>query len=299
MSASPSAAEKNPRFIRAIKILKDGVQSRDIDAVWRAYMELRDLERSLGQSEVMSGMNRQFPPEQIRLIIRSLLPDFKPQPAASGVELAARHVYMFTKLLNYLLLVSKLRQSQRNNIAVLRLTMGHCMRRLIDSKYVRTAGDAKMLVGQWKKISESSSLPLQLTIYEIYMLILGAWKSGRHLLVPYLYRLACQNWRIGDEEQFQRLSALILSFYVREYSSSIDPSIIRGVLVDMKQRLVKLTSHHYSMLILYFGKIRNLDESMNIIEQAINDPDAQGTEAIYYNAFRAFGYAFAQKKRQH
>ncbi|KAJ1746590.1 hypothetical protein LPJ79_005797 [Coemansia sp. RSA 1821] len=297
-SASSSAAKKNPRFIRAIKILEDGVEARDIDAVWRAYMELRDLERSLGQSEVVDEMNRQFPPKQISLIIHNLLPDFKPQPAAPEVELAARHVYMFTKLLNYFLLVSRLRQSQRNDVAVLRLTMGRCIRRLIDFKYLRTAEDAKMLVRQWKKISESSSTSLQLTNYEIYMLVLGAWKSGRHLLVPYLYRLACQNWRIGDEGHFQRLSALMLSFYVREYPNIIDPSVVRGILVDMKQRLVKLTSHHYSMLILYFGKTQNLDEAMNIIEQAINDPDAQGTEAIYYNAFRAFGCAFAQKKQQ-
>ncbi|KAJ2345233.1 hypothetical protein GGF43_005272, partial [Coemansia sp. RSA 2618] len=260
-------------------------------------MDLKDLERNLGRSDLIDEMHRQFPPEMIRRIARALLPVFKPQPA-EDIEAAARRVYMFTKLLNYLLLVSKLHKGQRNEVVVLRLTMGRCVRRLIDAKFVRTADDAKLLVGLWAKISESSSLPLQLSMYEIYMLILGAWKSGRHLLVPCLYRMACQKWRSGDGEQFQRISALVLSFYVREHAESIDAAVVRGLLMDMNQRMVALLPHHYSMLILYFGKMRNLNEAMNVLEQAMADPDARSTEAIYYNTFRAFSSAFALKNRE-
>ncbi|KAJ2303466.1 hypothetical protein IWW54_005712, partial [Coemansia sp. RSA 2705] len=273
-----NAVSKNPRFQRAVKVLADSVDTRDIDATWQAFMDLRDLERNLGRREVMDEIHRQFPPELLHKVVRALMPEFKPPTAPETIEAAARHVYMFTKLLNYLLLVSKLHKGQRNEIAVLRLTMGQCMRRLIDPKHLRTTSDAKMLVSMWKKISESSSLQLQLTIYEIRMLVLGAWK-------------------VGDEEPFQKLSALVLSFYVREYVDSIDPSVVRSLLVDMNQRLVKLSPHHYSMLILYFGKTRNPNEAMNLLEQAMDDPDAQTTEAIYYNAFRAFGSVFALRKR--
>ncbi|KAJ2149019.1 hypothetical protein IW142_000474 [Coemansia sp. RSA 564] len=288
---------KNPRFIRAAQVFADSVQTRDIDAAWRAYMDLRDLERNVRGGEIADELRRQFPPEMMQRIVRALLPPFKP-PRDDNIEAVARQVYMYTKLLNYFLLASQLQKSERNNIAVLRLTMGQCMRRLVDPKFVRTTGDARLLVGLWTRISESSSMPLQLTMYEIYMLVLGAWKSERHLLVPYLYQMACRKWRPGDEDRFQKLSALVLSFYVREHADSIDTGVVRSLLMDMNERQVRLSPHHYSMLILYFGKTRNLNEAMRVLEQAMGDPDAQGTEAIYYNLFRAFSCAFELQNRE-
>ncbi|KAJ1792274.1 hypothetical protein LPJ62_000934, partial [Coemansia sp. RSA 2167] len=260
-------------------------------------MDLRDLERNVRGGEIADELRRQFPPDMMQRIVRALLPAFKP-PRDDNIEAVARQVYMYTKLLNYFLLASQLQKSERNNIAVLRLTMGQCMRRLVDPKFVRTTDDARLLVGLWTRISESSSMPLQLTMYEIYMLVLGAWKSERHLLVPYLYQMACRKWRPGDEDRFQKLSALVLSFYVREHADSIDTGVVRSLLMDMNERQVRLSPHHYSMLILYFGKTRNLNEAMRVLEQAMGDPDAQGTEAIYYNLFRAFSCAFELQNRE-
>ncbi|KAJ2661633.1 hypothetical protein IW148_003277 [Coemansia sp. RSA 1199] len=288
---------KNPRFARAVKVFLDSVQTHDIDAAWQAFMDLRDLERNVRGGEIADELRRQFPPETMRRIVRALLPAFKP-PRVGDIEAVARQVYMYTKLLNYFLLASKLQKGERNNIAVLRLTMGQCMRRLVDPKFVRTTDDARLLVGLWTRISESSSMALQLTMYEMYMLVLGAWKSGRYLLVPYLYQMACRKWRVGDEERFQKLSALVLSFYVREHADSIDTTVVRSLLMDMNERQVRLSPRHYSMLILYFGKTRNLNEAMRVLEQAMGDPDAQSTEAIYYNLFRAFSCAFALQNRE-
>ncbi|PIA17861.1 hypothetical protein COEREDRAFT_85745 [Coemansia reversa NRRL 1564] len=292
-----SSVGSNPRFLRAVNELADCVNAGSLDTAWRAFTDLRELELVLGRSVVQDELHRRLPSKQLYLILRSILPDFAPTNPPLNVEAAARHVYMFTKLLNYLLLISRLHKGERNEVAVLRLTMGQCMRRLLDMRFIRTTTEAKKLVGLWEKISKSSSLSLQLTTFDIYMLVLGAWKSGRHLLVPYLYRMACKQWRVSDEARFQRLSALVLSFYVREYGSSIEPAVIRGLLMDLNERSIKLLPHHYAMLILYFGRTQNLDEALQVFEQAMKDPNFQSAEAIYYNLFRAFGDAFKLRRR--
>ncbi|KAJ2792953.1 hypothetical protein H4R20_006697, partial [Coemansia guatemalensis] len=298
VSDHQSSVGSNPRFLRAAKELADCVHTNSLDIAWRAFTDLRDLELVLGRSAVQDELHRRLPVKQLRLILRAILPDFASTDHPPDVETAARRVYMFTKLFNYLLVISRQRKEERNEVAVLRLTMGQCMRRLLDMRFIRTNADAKTLVGLWEKISKNSSSSLQLTTFDIYMLVLGAWKSERHLLIPYLYMMACKQWRVGDEARFQRLSALVLSFYVREYGSSIEPAVIRGLLMDLNERLIRLLPHHYAMLILYFGRTQNLDEALQVFEQAMKDPDAQCAEPIYYNLFRAFGDAFALRRKK-
>ncbi|KAJ2082505.1 hypothetical protein H4R24_001531 [Coemansia sp. RSA 988] len=298
VSDHQNSISSNPRFLRAAKELADCVNTNSIDIAWRAFTDLRDLELLLGRNAVQDELHRKLPAKQLHLTLRAILPDFASANHPTDVKAAARHVYMFTKILNYLLIISRLYKGERNEVAVLRLTMGQCMRRLLDMRFIRTTLDAKILVSLWENISKNSLSSLQLTIFDIYMLVLGAWKSDRHLPIPYLYMLACKRWRVGDEARFQRLSALVLSFYVREYGSSIEPAVIRGILMDLKERLVKLLPHHYAMLILYFGKTQNLDEALQVFEQAMKDPDAQCAEPIYYNLFRAFGDAFTLRRRK-
>ncbi|KAJ2787271.1 hypothetical protein GGI15_000877 [Coemansia interrupta] len=138
----------------------------------------------------------------------------------------------------------------------------------------------------------------QLSLYDIRLLILGAWKADRHALVPYLYQLACRQMQASNEAGFQKLSAIVLSFYVREYAESIEPSVINGLLDDLNQRHIRLSPSHFSMLILYFGKMHNIPEALRVLEQAMEDRETQGTEAIYYNTFRAFSYAAARQSRR-
>ncbi|KAJ2769150.1 hypothetical protein IWQ57_003229, partial [Coemansia nantahalensis] len=253
---------------------------------------------TFGQSEVIDALHQRLTAGAIRSILRAVLPEFAAPRAASDCDATARLIYMHTKLLNYMLLASKLRKGERNKVAVLQLAMGQCLRRVVDDRLVRTAQGARALVSACRRISEDSSPALRLSVFELYMLVLGAWKSGRHLLVPYLYQQACSQYRAGDETRFQRLSALVLAFYVREYAGSIGPAAIRGLLVDVNERLIRLSPHHYAMLILYFGKTGNLGEVLRVFEQAMDDPETRAAEATYYNVFRAFGCAFALQKRR-
>ncbi|KAJ1963095.1 hypothetical protein GGI12_002254 [Dipsacomyces acuminosporus] len=185
------------------------------------------------------------------------------------MEEAARKVYRYVKLLNYLLSASKLRKAQRNSVAVVRLVLGQCMRRLISAEYVRTTDDSRRL-------------------------------SQRHSLIPYLYELECSIWKPGDDGLgFQRVSATVLSFYVQECAGVIQPAVIKALLGDLSLRKLSFLPHHYSMLILYLGKVRNMGEAMRVFEHAMEDPVAQKTEAIYYYALRAFSSAFLpQAKRK-
>ncbi|KAJ1724177.1 hypothetical protein LPJ53_001515 [Coemansia erecta] len=189
-------------------------------------------------------------------------------------------------------------KSDRNRLVVLQLAMGQCIRRHIESRHVRTADDAKQLVQVWQRISKASPRTQQLSLYDIRLLILGAWKADRHALVPYLYQFACRQMQVSDEAGFQKLSAIVLSFYVREYAESIEPSVINGLLDDLNQRHIRLSPSHFSMLILYFGKVHNIPEALRVLEQAMEDRKTQGTEAIYYNTFRAFSYAVARQSRR-
>ncbi|KAJ2778618.1 hypothetical protein H4R18_004497 [Coemansia javaensis] len=290
----------HPRLEQAARALEGCVDTRDIGAAWRAFVELKDLELALGRSEVADELHRRLPAQTLHRILRAVLPDFatageQQQQCGDG---AARHVYMYTKLLNYLLQVSMLRKGERNEVAVLRLAMGQCVRRLVGERHTRTAQDARALVGVWARMSETSSRALQLNTFDVYMLVHGAWKGGRQLLVPYLYRLGCQRWRVGEEAHFQKLSALVLSFYVREHAAAVGAAVVRGLLVDLNRRLVRLSPTHYSMLILYFGRTGNLDEVVRVFEQAMDDPEAAAAEATYYNTLRAFGSAFEQQSRR-
>ncbi|KAJ2333732.1 hypothetical protein GGI00_002184, partial [Coemansia sp. RSA 2681] len=242
----------------------------------------------------MSELHRQLPATTIRSLLRAIHPKFT--HGKGGADEAAHSLYMYTKLLNYLVLVSRLRKAERDDVVVLRLAMGQCMRRLVDSRFARSPADAQSFVQRLEQISTSSSQPLRLTLFDLRLLVLGAWKSQRHLLVPYLYQLACKQRRSSNESSFQRLSAVVLSFYVREYTSAeecVAPSVITGILEDLNQRAIKLSPHHYSMLILYFGKTSNMGEALRVLERAMDDPASRKTEAIYYNTFRAFACSLA------
>ncbi|KAJ2245169.1 hypothetical protein GGI13_005940, partial [Coemansia sp. RSA 455] len=244
----------------------------------------------------MSELHRLLSVSTIRSILRGIHPEFSHKKGSA--DEAARSLYMYTKLLNYLLLVSRLKKAERNDVVALQLAMGQCMRRLIDSRLVRSPEDAQSLVQRLEQLSSDSSQPLRLTLFDMRLLVLGAWKSQRHLLVPYLYELACKQRRSSDESGFQRLSAVVLSFYVREYTGSdecIAPSVITGILEDLNQRSIRLSSHHYSMLILYFGKTGNMGEALRMLERAMDDPASRKTEAIYYNTFRAFASSLAPR----
>ncbi|KAJ2489796.1 hypothetical protein IWW37_003711 [Coemansia sp. RSA 2050] len=290
----------NPRFLRAVGLLTESAQSGSLETAWAAYLELCDLESTLEQTDMMSELRQLLPVETIRSILRAIHPKFS--HSKDSADEAAQSVYMYTKILNYLLLVSRLRKAERSDVVALQLAMGQCMRRLIDSRLVRSPEDAQSFVQRLEQISTNSSQPLRLTLFDLRLLVLGAWKSQRHLLVPYLYQLACKQRISSDESGFQRLSAVVLSFYVREYTGPdecVAPSVITGILEDLNQRSIRLSSHHYSMLILYFGKTNNMGEALRVLERAMEDPASRKTEAIYYNTFRAFASSLApQAERQ-
>ncbi|KAJ2865655.1 hypothetical protein GGH94_002099 [Coemansia aciculifera] len=292
----------NSRFLRAVDLLNESARSGSLETAWAAYLELCDLEGTLEQTDMMSELHRLLPVTTIRSILRGIHPKFSHKKGSA--DEAAHSLYMYTKLLNHLLLVSRLKKAERNDVVALQLAMGQCMRRLIDSRLVRSPEEAQSFVQRLEQISADSSQPLRLTLFDMRLLVLGAWKSQRHLLVPYLYQLACKQRRSSDESGFQRLSAVVLSFYVREYTGPdecIAPSVITGILEDLNQRAIRLTSHHYSMLILYFGKTGNMGEALRILERAMDDPASRKTEAIYYNTFRAFASSLAPQaeRRSH
>ncbi|KAJ2792114.1 hypothetical protein GGI18_000654 [Coemansia linderi] len=290
----------NPRFQRAVGLLTESARSGDLETAWAAYIELCDLEGTLEQTDMMSELHQALPVTTIRSILRAIHPKFS--HSKGDADEAAQSVYMYTKILNYLLLVSRLRKAERSDVVALQLAMGQCMRRLIDSQLVRSPEDAQGFVQRLEQMSMNSSQPLRLTLFDLRLLVLGAWKSQRHLLVPYLYQLACKQRMTTDESGFQRLSAVVLSFYVREYTGPgecVAPSVVTGILEDLNQRSIRLSSHHYSMLILYFGKTNNMDEALRVLERAMDDPASRKTEAIYYNTFRAFACSLApQAERQ-
>ncbi|KAJ2747884.1 hypothetical protein GGI20_000179 [Coemansia sp. BCRC 34301] len=284
----------NLRFLRAVDLLNESAQNGSLETAWTAYIELCDLEGTLDETEMMSELHRRLPMATIRSLLRAIHPKVTRCPYSA--DEAARSLYMYIKLLNYLLLVSRLRKAERDNVVVLRLAMGQCMRRLVDSQFARSPEDAQNFVRRLEQISASSSQSLRLTLFDLRLLILGAWKSQRHLLVPYLYQLACKQRRSGDEPSFQKLSGVVLSFYVREYTSAekcVAPAVVTGILEDLNQRAIRLSPHHYSMLILYFGKTNNMGEALRVLERAMDDPASRKTEAIYYNTFRAFAFALA------
>ncbi|KAJ2894605.1 hypothetical protein IWW38_002520, partial [Coemansia aciculifera] len=249
---------------------------------------------------MMCELHKQLPVDTTRLLLRAIHPKFT--NCKGGPDEAARSLYMYTKLLNCILVVSQLRKAERDKIVVLRLAMGQCMRRLVDPRFARSPEEAQMFVRRLEQISTSSSQPLRLTLFDLRLLVLGAWKSHRHLLVPYLYQLACKQQVSGNESSFQRLSAVVLSFYVREYTNAdecVAPSVITGILEDLNQRGIRFSPHHYSTLILYFGKTNNMGEALRLLERAMDDPESRKTEAIYYNTFRAFACSLApQTARQ-
>ncbi|KAJ2814363.1 hypothetical protein FBU31_007317, partial [Coemansia sp. 'formosensis'] len=253
----------NLRFLRAVDLLNESARSGDLETAWAAYLELCDLEGTLEQTDMMGELHRLLPATTIRSILRAIHPKFS--HTKGSADEAAQSLYMYTKLLNHLLLVSRLKKAERSDLVALQLAMGQCMRRLIDPRLVRSPEDAQGFVQRLEQISTNSSQPLRLTLFDMRLLVLGAWKSQRHLLVPYLYQLACKQRWSSDESGFQRLSAVVLSFYVREYTGPdecVAPSVITGILEDLNQRAIRLSSHHYSMLILYFGKTSNMGEAL-------------------------------------
>ncbi|KAJ2159867.1 hypothetical protein GGF46_002706 [Coemansia sp. RSA 552] len=297
MAQTPTRIGDSGRVSRAVKAMAACVETRSTATAWQAYRDLMDLERVLGRGVVRGELHRQLPAGLIHKILRALMPDAaQPLAEAKEAEPAARHVYMYTKILGYLLLVSRSRTSERNRVAVLRLSMGRCIRRLVDPQHARTAEDAEQLVRLWREISESSPQPLQLTEFDAYLLILGAWKSGRHQLVPELYRMACQ-LRRWSTARFRKMSALVLSFYICEYPKGTGDPVIHSLLQDLERRRVCLSPEHYSVLILHFGRARDLDEALSIFERAMKDPKARNTEAVYASLFRGFGAAFQEPRR--
>ncbi|KAJ1944718.1 hypothetical protein EC988_005917, partial [Linderina pennispora] len=284
---------ENKRFIRSIQLLNDTIDKGDLDSAWTAYVELRDLESLLGVQDVRNEVHRVIPRQKLELMFRAIVPAFEYR-AANTME-AARTVYRCVKLLDYLIAVSKLFKRRRNSLVVLRLALGQCIRRSIEERFLDSPRSAEQIVRMWEEMSLSEPIATRLTYYNIHLLILGAWKANRHLLIPYLYSLACSMWDGSDKVGFQRVSATTLSFYTQECARDIDPEVIHGLLQDLSQRGIKLLPHHYSMLILYFGEIRNTREALRMFERAMDDPTAQKTEAIYYYIFRAMSTAFVPK----
>ncbi|KAJ1886223.1 hypothetical protein LPJ81_006746, partial [Coemansia sp. IMI 209127] len=203
----------------------------------------------------------------------------------TGIDDAARGVYMFTKTFNYLLLVSKQQKDKRNEVSVMKLTMGRCMRRFISNGLVETAEDGKAFVERWKEMSSESSTQLKLEMFDIYMLIMGAWKADRFVLVPYLYNIAREEWDNNKSSLFRQVSALVLSFYVREHGRKLRMHIVREILDDLSQRSISLSPTHFSMLILYFGATQSANEVQKVLNKALEDPEASNSEALYYNTF--------------
>ncbi|KAI8324571.1 hypothetical protein GQ54DRAFT_59367 [Martensiomyces pterosporus] len=286
------SCKDNTRLMRSVDLLTESIFNKSLSTAWQAYRELADLESTLDRAAIVDELHKALSQESIHSILRAIIPAFTHK--AENMDEAAQHVYQYVKLLNYLLLVSKLHKKRRNEVAVVRLVVGQCMRRLIDSRFVRTTGDARKLVRKWRAISEGSPPAMQLTSFDVHLLVLGAWKSERHILIPYLYELECEKWVPGgDAAGFQRVSATVLSFYVQRCAEIIRPAVVRSLLEDLSQRGIRMLPHHYSMLILYFGKVRNMGEAMKVLERAMDDPAAQKTEAVYYYALRAFSSAFS------
>lgn len=294
------------RNIMALKRIAANTSSNSIDnlnKVWAEYIELRELEDLLDQTEIINELHKKLPNETIRAILRSIHPEFTYNPINnnSSLEDSAMYIYRYTKLLNYLVLASKLQKGERNQeIAVLKLTMGQCMRRFLIPSWVQNTDDARNLVRMWNKMSSDYPRSLQLGLFDIRMLVLGAWKTKMGALVPYLYQMACKSQNTkSDIRGFQRLSALVLSFYVGECTKGprdcVQPSIITGMFEDLNSRAIRLTADHYSMLILYFGKVQNMDEALRVLERGMGDPEVRNTEALYYNTFRAFSWAFSPR----
>ncbi|KAJ1999771.1 hypothetical protein GGI04_004434, partial [Coemansia thaxteri] len=82
-------------------------------------------------ASIVNDLHRLMPVTTIRSVLRAIHPRFG--CSKGSADEAARSLYMYTKLLNYLLLVSKLQKAERNDVVVLRLAMGQCMRRLVDA----------------------------------------------------------------------------------------------------------------------------------------------------------------------
>ncbi|KAJ1990501.1 hypothetical protein GGI26_004703 [Coemansia sp. RSA 1358] len=279
-------------------ILNECVETRNIESAWSAYMELRDLEGAIKQVDLVNQLHKMLPASTLHSIVHALLPACDEPMRVEGGEnadKAARSVYMFTKILNYLLLVSKLKKNQRNSVAIVKKTMGQCVRRFIGNRHAQTTDDAQNIVELWKRMSKESSKQLGLDLFDIYMMILGAWKADRFTLIPHLYRLACDEWYTGNEKSFQRISAVVLSFYVRECGHTVQMSAIKELLDDLDTRLISISPTHYSMLILYFGVTRRTNELLKVLDEALSNPDAGNCEATYYNTFRAISLAFASQ----
>ncbi|KAJ2604019.1 hypothetical protein H4R99_002068 [Coemansia sp. RSA 1722] len=285
----------DPRLKQPIELLRDSADTGDLEKAWKAYKLLRDLEGDMEQYDILRILHLELPIDVLQRVLRNCMPKFGQQPEST--EMALRLAYIYTKVLNYLVIVSKLQKSERNKLVVVRLAMGQCLRRLICSSKVQTPEDAKQLVKMWGQMSSKRQMSQRLTLFDIRLLILGAWKSKRHMLVPYLYQMACKQWRVREENEFQKISAIVVSFYVREHADEIDLGVIKGLLEDLNDRHIRLSPSHYSMLILYFGKKRNMVEALRIFEQAMSDSGTQGAEAIYYNTFRAFNCALAPQSR--
>ncbi|KAJ1668863.1 hypothetical protein EV178_000127 [Coemansia sp. RSA 1646] len=228
-------------------------------------------------------------------VVRAIMPAFglaSNDRSPESIDDAARSVYMFTKTFNYLLLVSKLKKDKRNEVSVMKLTMGQCIRRLIANGLVEATEDAKLFVERWKEISSESSKLLKLDMFDIYMLIMGAWKANRFTLVPYLYNIARKEWNSSKDSRFRQVSAIVLSFYVREHGQKLRISTVREILDDLNQRSISLSPTHFSMLILYFGATKSVHEMQRVLNKALEDPETRNSEALYYNTFRAFALTF-------
>ncbi|KAJ2610877.1 hypothetical protein EV177_003753 [Coemansia sp. RSA 1804] len=290
----------NLRISSAVDLLKESAKTKSLETAWRAYIELRDLESVLGKEAIIDRLHSLLPVETLHSIIRAIMPAFdlpRIRKSSKSAEDAASGVYMFTKVFNYLLLVSRLKRNDRNELSVLKQTMGQCMRRFISHDLVETTEDAKSFVERWKEISSKSSGQLKLEMFDIYMMILGAWKANRFMLVPYLYYFAREDWDNSKDHRFRKLSAAVLSFYVREHGPNLRVSTIREMLGDLNERAIGLSPTHYSMLIVYFGMTRSTKEMQRVLDKALENPEARDSEALYYNTFRAFALAFAPQHK--
>ncbi|KAJ2557002.1 hypothetical protein EV175_001620 [Coemansia sp. RSA 1933] len=285
----------NLQINRAAGLLKKSVKTKSLETAWSAYMELRDLERVLSKESIIGQLHVLLPQDVLHYVVRSIIPAFglaSSRAPSKSADDSARGVYMFTKLFNYLLLVSRLNRDKRNEVSVMKLTMGQCMRRFISSDMVETAEDGRAFVEKWKEMTSESSKQLKLDMFDIYMMVMGAWKADRFVLVPYLYSIACEEWESSKDGRFQQVSAIVLSFYVREYGQKLRVSTVREMLDDLNRRSISLSPTHFSMLILYFGSTKSMLEIQRVLNKALEDPEASESEALYYNTFRAFTLAF-------
>ncbi|KAJ1887844.1 hypothetical protein LPJ66_008896, partial [Kickxella alabastrina] len=183
-----------------------------------------------------------------------------------------------------------------------------CMRRAISANVVRTSEGAQRVVEAWQRMAAEEGVPLGL--FDLRLLVLGAWRAQRHALIPHLYRAACALAETAgavagavavagpEAELFRKLSAIVMSFYVREHGSGVKAAAIKGLLEDLNQRQIRLSPSHYAMLVLYFGKAGNMPEALRVLGRAMEDPEAAATEALYCNTFRAFACCFARMRRE-